>query len=564
MKSWPSHFKLTGDPFGEDPAGWRYYYGACYGIASLRLERAFEQPRGYVLVTGPAGTGKSTLVRSVLSRVPVYSVAVVSAAHRAPAAVIEALLRGREPLDGPFSDTRKRAVLLEMLDHARRQKKSIVCVIEDAHLAHVGQLRDLFTAVNLAPDAHQLLQLVLIGRPSLTATLESASLDALRSRIATRVQMTPLNSSEVADYLRDRLEAVGAEHIERIFPAVTMRSIAQASRGVIALCEAIARRSLERAAATDCATVTTEIVEEVATIYSGPPADVRQAAATMFRRLPSALASGPVAAVVALALTVAAIQVSLVRGPRGTIEAGLAALTGVATTPTVSLPQSEDDVLAQRRKESMRDTFLAGTPYEKEIPPPPRPGGEVLTKPTGPTTLPPGATPPATSSGVKVFTVKPDGTTTVVPSGPGAGKPAMPTIPIAPLPPGAPPPADPSAARPPTLLGTPPTPLGSPPAKPSAPPADTATAPPPLPIKPAATSGAAISLQVGAFRELKSAADLRARLQERFSDVFISTVESGGEPLYRVRVGHFRSEAESETTKSSLQAAGFASFRVTD
>ena len=100
MKSWTSHFKLTGDPFGDDPAGWRYYYGACYGIASLRLERAFEQPRGYVLVTGPAGTGKSTLVRSVLARVPVYSVAVVSAAHRAPAAVIEALVRGREPLDG--------------------------------------------------------------------------------------------------------------------------------------------------------------------------------------------------------------------------------------------------------------------------------------------------------------------------------------------------------------------------------------------------------------------------------------------------------------------------------
>jgi len=47
-------------------------------------------------------------------------------------------------------------------------------------------------------------------------------------------------------------------------------------------------RSLERTAATDSQTVTTEIVEEVATIYSGPPADVRQAAVTMLRRLPSA------------------------------------------------------------------------------------------------------------------------------------------------------------------------------------------------------------------------------------------------------------------------------------
>jgi type II secretory pathway predicted ATPase ExeA/cell division septation protein DedD len=548
MKTWTSHFKLTGDPFGENPADWRYYYGACYGIASLRLERAFEQPRGYVLVTGPAGTGKSTLVRSVLARVPVYSVAVVSAAHRAPASVLEALLHGRAPVDTPFSDTRKRAVLIDLVEHARRQKKPIACVIEDAHLAHVGQLRDLFTAVSLAPDAHQILQLVLVGRPSLITTLEAASLDALRARIATRVQMTPLNSTEVADYLRDRLEAVGAEQVERIFPAVTMRSIAQASRGVIALCEAIARRSLERAAATDCPTVTTEIVEEVATIYSGPPADVRHAAATMLRRLPSALTSGPVAAVVALALTVAAIQVSLVRGPRGTIEAGLAALTGIATTPTVTVATGgdHDELLAQRRKQNMRDTFLAGTPYETEIPPPPRPGSEIPTAPPSGKTLPPGALPPATSSGIKVFTVKPDGTTTVVPNTPTAGRP-QPMIPIAPLPPGAPP--------------AEPTPLGAPPA--SAKPT-TATAPAPLPITPPAAKGAAISLQVGAFRELKSAADLRARLQEKFSDVHISTIDSGGEPLYRVRVGHFRTEDESNATKSSLQAAGFASFRVTD
>lgn len=547
MKSWTSHFRLSGDPFGDSLTDWRYYYGACYGIASLRLERAFEQPRGYVLVTGPAGTGKSTLVRSVLSRVPVYSVAVVSAAHRAPVAVLEALLRGREPIETPFSDTRKRAVLFDLIEHARRQKKPIACVIEDAHLAHVGQLRDLFTAVNLAPDAHQILQLVLVGRPSLVSTLEAASLDALRTRIATRVQMTPLNSTEVADYLRDRLEAVGAEQVERIFPATTMRSIAQASRGVIALCEAIARRSLERAAATDCQTVTTEIVEEVATIYSGPPADVRHAVTTMLRRLPSALTSGPVAAVVALALTVAAIQVSLVRGPRGTIEAGLAALTGIATTPTVTVPESGDDVLAQRRKQNMRDTFLAGTPYETEIPPPPRPGSEVPPAPPAGKTLPPGALPPATSSGVKVFTVKPDGTTTVVPNKPTATAP-QPMIPIAPLPPGAPP--------------AEPTPLGAPPtgAKPAP---TTATAPAPLPIAPPAKSRV-ISLQVGAFRELKSAADLRARLQEKFSDVHISTIDSGGEPLYRVRVGHFRSEDESNATKSALQAAGFASFRVTD
>ncbi len=522
MKSWIPYFKLADDPFGDDPTTWRYYYGACYGIASLRLERAFEQPRGYVLITGAAGTGKSTLVRSVLARVSTYAVATVSAAHRAPAAIIEALLRGRGPIDGPFSDTRKRAALLDLLEHARVQKKPIVLVIEDAHLARAGQLRDLFTAIDIAPDAQRLLQVVLVGRPRLVETLKSPSLEEPWKRIATRVQMTPLNSHEVADYLQDRLEAAGVEHIESILPPMTLRAIAQSSRGVIALCDAITRRSLERAAATDCPHVTTEIVEEVASIYVGPTADVRTAAATVLRRLPSALVSGPAVAVVVLALTVAAIQVSLVHGPRGTIEAGLAALAGITTTPNVTVPDVSDATLAQRRKQNMRDTFLAGTPYETEIPPPPRPGTIMPSPSTGTTgrSVPPGVAipiaPPPRHEDAFPVTI-PGG------SAPSSSTPKPPTSGV-------------------SSSGPPPAPSVAPSA--------------------AAVGKGGVSLQVGAFRELKSAHELRNRLQDKFADVHISTTDSGGEPLYRVRVGRFANDDEANPTKDTLQSAGFASFRV--
>jgi len=518
MKSWIPYFKLADDPFGDDPSSWRYYYGACYGIASLRLERAFEQPRGYVLVTGGAGTGKSTLVRSVLARVPTYAIATVSAAHRAPAAVIEALLRGRVAIDGPFSDTRKRAALIELIEHARTQKKSIVLVIEDAHLARAGQLRDLLTAVDITSDSQRVLQVVLVGRAPLIDTLHSPTLSTLWSRVATRVQMLPLNSHEVADYLQDRLEAVGAEHVDGILPPMTMRSIAQASRGVIALCDAITRRSLERAAATDCGHVTTEIVEEVATIYAGPPADVRAAAATVLRRLPRALVSGPVAAVVVLALAVAAIQVSLVHGPRGTIEAGLAALTGITTTANVNV--ADDSELAQRRKQNMRDTFLAGTPYDTEIAPPPRRTAPGSAATPSPPPLPMGG-PPRKMEDSAVPMYFPGGMPKDVPALPSATPPAA---------------------------GSTPSPTSS------------AVAPPPAAVK----VGKGVSLQVGAFRELKSAHELRNRLQGNFADVHISTTDSGGEPLYRVRVGHFGTEDDATRMKESLQAAGFAAFRVDD
>jgi hypothetical protein len=53
-------------------------------------------------------------------------------------------------------------------------------------------------------------------------------------------------------------------------------------------------------------------------------------------------------------------------------------------------------------------------------------------------------------------------------------------------------------------------------------------------------------------------------LQARFPDVFISTADSGGEPLHRVRVGRFHTPEETLPLKQQLQAAGYPSFRVTE
>jgi cell division septation protein DedD len=72
------------------------------------------------------------------------------------------------------------------------------------------------------------------------------------------------------------------------------------------------------------------------------------------------------------------------------------------------------------------------------------------------------------------------------------------------------------------------------------------------------------SLQVGAFRELRSAIALKGRLAKNFSDVYVSTVESGGEPLYRIRVGSFKAPEETLPMKMQLQAAGYPSFRVSE
>ncbi len=89
---------------------------------------------------------------------------------------------------------------------------------------------------------------------------------------------------------------------------------------------------------------------------------------------------------------------------------------------------------------------------------------------------------------------------------------------------------------------------------------------PPLVQTAEAAPGAvpAMSLQVGAFRQVESAMSLKNRLLPRFPDTWISLINSGGEPLYRVRVGHFFGVEETTSLKAELLAHGFPSFRTTN
>jgi len=94
------------------------------------------------------------------------------------------------------------------------------------------------------------------------------------------------------------------------------------------------------------------------------------------------------------------------------------------------------------------------------------------------------------------------------------------------------------------------------------PPAPAAAVKPLAPAAPVAVP--AMSLQVGAFRQVESAMSLKNRLLPRFPDTWISLINSGGEPLYRVRVGHFFGVEETVSLKAELLAHGFPSFRTTN
>ncbi len=78
----------------------------------------------------------------------------------------------------------------------------------------------------------------------------------------------------------------------------------------------------------------------------------------------------------------------------------------------------------------------------------------------------------------------------------------------------------------------------------------------------ARATGPRMGFQVGAFREQRAAEDLRDKLAATFEDVYLSEVRSGGEPLYRVRVGRVTENDEAASLRKRLIAAGYPAFPV--
>ncbi|MCG8672385.1 MAG: SPOR domain-containing protein, partial [Pseudomonadales bacterium] len=208
------------------------------------------------------------------------------------------------------------------------------------------------------------------------------------------------------------------------------------------------------------------------------------------------------------------------------------------TETTASRSDRRQRVLAQKtgtdgEPSPLRKKFLDGTRYEVQIKPPPRPEPQAVE----------GSGERARAASAALGT---GAGTQQAGTGPGSTTPLpAPTLSTSRVDPG----AGPSFAAPANPVPVPAMPSG------------TAALTAPQAALPTPATGE-LSLQVGAFREIASAIELKTKLLRSFDDVYVSRIESGGEPLYRVRVGRFADRDASMSTKVRLQAAGHPSFTV--
>ena len=243
MSLYLEHFGLAEAPFRITPHTDFFFDGADRGATLEGLMYAILHDEGIVKVSGEIGSGKTTLCRVLMERLPaeVETVFLANPSY-SRAEILHAIAEelGRAPTDAPAGALRDlQAQLIELYAAGRR----VVVLIDEAHAMPEETLEQVRLLSNIETHRHKLLQIVLFGQPELDEALAKPSMRQLKDRITHSFRTRPLTDDEVAKYVAFRMRAAGHQG-NGVFAPEALAAVARASSGLTRRINVLCDKSL--------------------------------------------------------------------------------------------------------------------------------------------------------------------------------------------------------------------------------------------------------------------------------------------------------------------------------
>jgi general secretion pathway protein A len=238
-------FGLNEKPFSITPDPRYLYLSERYADALAHLIYGVSESGGFIQLTGEVGTGKTTLVRSLLERLPEQAdVALVLNPQLSTLEFLQAIC---EEVGATLpSDRTSTKALVDALNrhllkaHARGRRT--VLIVDEAQNLSTEVLEQVRLLTNLETAKQKLLQIILIGQPELRDVLDRSDMRQLAQRITGRYHLQPLTRADADEYLRHRLKVAGA--VTEIFTPGAIRELHRCSQGIPRIVNVISDRAL--------------------------------------------------------------------------------------------------------------------------------------------------------------------------------------------------------------------------------------------------------------------------------------------------------------------------------
>jgi type II secretory pathway predicted ATPase ExeA len=258
-------FNLKENPFNVNPDPRYLFLTRNTQEALACLTYGIETRKGFILLTGEVGTGKTTLLNKLLGWLHQENVAT--------AFVFNPRLSVSQFFDFMMADfgipcesRMKSQVLLKLnqwlLDRYQAGERAVLIVDEAQNLSQ-QMLEEIRLLTNLETSTEKLLQIVLAGQPELEVKLNQPQMRQLRQRITLRAKTLPLTLEETRGYINERLRIAGNDGGE-VFSAEAIEAVHRYARGIPRITNVLSEHALISAFVDQRKPVPQEVVEEVA------------------------------------------------------------------------------------------------------------------------------------------------------------------------------------------------------------------------------------------------------------------------------------------------------------
>ncbi len=241
-----SFFGLTEKPFSITPDPRYLYLSERHAEALAHLLYGIDDAGGFVQLTGEVGTGKTTMVRSLLAELPAHAdVALILNPRVTPDEFLAAIadeLHLAVPEGARGSNKVTVDLLNEYLLAAHARGRRVVVIVDEAQQLSADVLEQVRLLTNLETATRKLLQVILVGQPELRELLARNDLRQLAQRITGRYHLDPLSRAESTAYVRHRLRVAGAT--TELFTPAALRELYRLSHGVPRIINVVADRAL--------------------------------------------------------------------------------------------------------------------------------------------------------------------------------------------------------------------------------------------------------------------------------------------------------------------------------
>ena len=257
-------FGFTEKPFSVTPDTKFFFPSEKHEEALNTLIFAILDRKGFAVVTGEIGAGKTTVWHALLNKLDKSTkVALITNTHLTPKQMIMAIL---DEFEIPFKESWPKVRLLGALNKFLIEQISlgfnVVVVIDEAQNLNASTLEEVRMLSNLETEKEKLLQIILMGQPELRDILALSGLEQLRQRIAVYYHISPLNSEEVKRYISHRLKVAGSNG-NVIFDDSSLNKICEYSGGIPRRINTICDRALLTGYIREKRALSGDIIEEV-------------------------------------------------------------------------------------------------------------------------------------------------------------------------------------------------------------------------------------------------------------------------------------------------------------